>query len=299
MNPLRTDAGRLEFCDQYFHTVQAELQYVSENYREFVLPLDVDKELTDRPFFWMWAEKTGQPITPTTLRLAFSKEARDRENERLKQEALAKIEGKVLTPAERMFFRPPTAEFIDYGCFRLEKIFQSVDSRGRFACVVCATGDKSEPAIPWFCINGIISFCCDSIEQQWFSIGVCLQNGQIVDDFYTRMSRIHMETASPNEIMKHATLPLNQAVKRLKDYIYQVVQSHPTNWAADANMRLDEEISRLETYYNSVIYDADEGEREILLTDLKRKKSDLQHLHSPKITIENKQMALIGLHMKH
>lgn len=299
MNPLRTDEGRLQFCEDYFRTVQADLQNESENYREYILPLAIDKELTDRPFFWMWAEKTGQPITPTTLRLAFSKEARDRENERLKQEALAKIEGKVLTPAERMFFRPPTAELIDYGCFRLEKIFQSVDTHGRFACVVSATGDKNIPCIPWLCVNGVISYCCDSIEQQWFSIGICLQNNQIVEDFFSRMKRIQMVPARPEQILNQGTSPLQEALKLVKTYITRKIQNRPTDWAADASMRLQDEISRLETYYTSMIQNSDVGEQAILLTDLNRKKRDLNHLHAPKITVECKQIALIGLHMKH
>jgi hypothetical protein len=298
MNPLLTNDGRLKFCDNYFQTVNAKLQYDSESYREYVLPLDVDKELTDRPFFWMWAEKTGQPITPTTLRLAFSRDARDRENERLKQEALAKIEGKVLTPAERMFFRPPNTELIDYGCFRLEKIFRSVDARGRFACVICATGDKNTSTIPWLCLNGIISYVCDSAEQQWFSIGVCLQNSQIVEDFFPRMSRIYLEPAPANEVLTSATLPLQEAVKHAKEYINRIVKGHPADWAIDASTRLMDEISRLETYYRSMVFNAEEREREILLTDLNRKKSDLQSLHAPKITVEIKQFALIGLHMK-
>ncbi len=298
MNLLRTDTEQLEFCDRYFQTVQSDTVYQSEYYREYVLPLEIDKELTDRPFFWMWAEKTGQKITPTTLRLAFSKEARDRENERLKQEALAKIEGKILTPMERMFFRPPTVELIDFGCFRLEKIFQSIDIRGRFACVISSNGDHNQSCVPWVCVNGNISYCCDSIEQQSFSIGICLQNGQIMDDFFSKVSKIPMTNATPNQILKHATVSIQEAINRSKEHILQIVKIRPSNWAIEANTRLHDEIIRLETYYNSIMYDVSEEEQTILMADLNRKKIDLRNLHTPKINVEWKQIALIGLTMK-
>ena len=101
-----------------------------------------------------------------------------------------------------------------------------------------------------------------------------------------------------NEVLKSASLPLPDAIKRAKEYVNQMIKNRPVDWAIEASTRLNEEMSQLETYYKSLVHDADKEEREILLTDLNRKKSDLQSLHAPKITIEIKQMALIGLHMK-
>ncbi len=298
MNELGTNVQRMNFCDRYFQVVQSTVVYKTDDYREYLPSLAIDKELTDRPFFWMWAEKTGQPIEPTTLRLAFSKEAQNQENDRLRQEAIAEIEQKSLTPAEKMFFRPPTCELIDCGSFRLEKIFQSVDRHGKFACVVSQDNTQNRTIVPWLCMNGLISYRCDSVEQQWFSVGVCLLSGQIIDDFFQKIEKISFHEVTSKQILADAIWKVQNAIELAKQHVKQIGMTHPNEWAIEARVRLDEEIKHLETYYQSIIPDIKEDERPLATAEFARKKANLQSLHEPKINIECKQFALIGLTVK-
>lgn len=293
--PLRSPASREAFCTQYFEAVGASLEFTSARYREFKLPLDVDKELTDRPFFWMWAEKTGQPIEPTTLRLAFDEAAEARESDRLRKQALAELEARNPTPVERMFFRPPKVELINLGSFRLERIYRSLERRGRFACVVpsCAAADVK--VVPWLMMNAIVSCRCDSVQQEWVSIGVCLANGQSIDQFYQTVSRIPMQPASPSHLLVNAVISMPQAIERAKQRVIAYLQRKPHDWAMEAANRLQAELHQVDTYYNSILPDVSEAEHDIVKADHQRKREELKRKSQPRIEVAINQFALVGL----
>lgn len=293
--PLRTTHERLQFCDAYFQAVQAELVYSSHEYREYRLPRDVDKELTDRPFYWMWAEKTNQEIVPTVLRLSFTEEAQHRENERLKREAEAERAKRILTEVERMFFRPPTAELVNLGCFRLEKIYESVDRRGRFACVQPKKDCGTYDTVPWLMTNGLIALRCDSIQQTWFSIGICLDNGDIVPSFYEKLKQIQMIPASPTDLLRNANISINAGLAKLREKIQQEAVHGPHAWAVEAEQRLHAELRQLDTYYNSLQPELNPNERELMAIEHNRKSQELKERSQPYISISVHQCALIGL----
>lgn len=293
--PLRTKEERLLFCDSYFYAVGANKLFQSENYREFELPIEVDKELTNRPFYWMWVEHTGQPITPTILRLAFDDEALERENKRLLEEALKERENRQLTDAERYFFHPPKAELLDLGSFRLDKIYSSIDLRGRFTSVIPSSSTIHTPLIPWIVMNGLFSYRCESNEQEWFSIGICLNNGQIIHDFFSSIEHIQMQHIEPEILLRQAEMPIEQGIETLKKHITMTAQKKPPQWAEAALERLNEEIAQIEMYYKSLLLDTPENEHVALCAESERKKRELIQRSSPQILIEWKQIGLFGL----
>jgi len=293
--PMRTAEERIQFCDSYFQAVSAELIYSAPEYREYKLPRDIDKELTDRPFFWMWAEKTNQTVEPTTLRLAFDETAQVRENGRLKRIAEEESAKRVMTDIERMFFRAPTAEFVNLGSFRLEKIYESVARKGRFACVQPADMLNDTPLLPWLSMNGVISYRCDSIQQSWFSMGICLQTGQVISSFYDVLSKTPMRPAEPKRIMCWAKVTLKESIMQLRNAIQNVAISGPQDWAKEAHVRVQHELRQLNTYYNSILPDLSPDERELVEIEHARKSKELLERSQPVTEISVLQYALVGL----
>lgn len=292
--PLRTAEERLEFCERYFESVSAPCTYQSPMYREYTLPRDVDKELTDRPFYWMWIEKTNQEHKPTTLRLAFTQQAVERENQRLRDEALKAREGLQLNEYERMFFRPPTCEFVTLGSFRLDKLYESVDARGEFACVA-PRNRKQVPLVPWLMINALISYRCDLIEQEFVSVGVCLTNGQVVERFFDMVQKIDMESVPPLELLSRASLSLPQGFERVERFLTTRLINRPTEWATDATERMNKEVRQIRMYYQSILPDIPEDEKPLIESELRRKERDLIEKMEPKIEIEYCQMSIVAL----
>ncbi len=294
--PLRTAEERLTFCEAYFAAVGAPVVYAADGYREYELPRDVDKELTDRPYYWMWVEQTHQEVLPTILRLAFTEEAFQRENERLREEALAEAEKQNLNDIQRMFFRPPTAELMTLGSFRLDKIYASLDKRGQFACIVPQSWSETSAAlIPWLMINLTVSYRCDLVEQQFWSVGVCLTNGQIVERFYDIIQRIAMKPEDPSRFADMKTLTLEQAFHRGQTYVAEALAARPHNWAESAQQRLEKEVQQVRLYYQSILPDVPDNEKPLVQAEQTRKERELAERSGPRIDIVVKQLALVGL----
>lgn len=291
---LRSETDRLTFCEQYFAAVGATLAYSATDYREYVLPRSVDKELTDRPYYWMWVEKTNQPVHPTTLRLAFSKVALDRENQRLRDEAWAAVEQTQLSEFERRTFRPPTAEYVALGSLRLAKICDSVDERGKFACVR-VQGANADRFVPWLMVNTLVTQRCDLIEQEYLSTGVCLLTGQIMPGFHDKIRHVPMTAIEKQGLMDSCRVTLEQALRLAEDFLHAYLLEKPSTWADMATQRMQHEIQQLNTYYDSVILglkavDVDGAERERA-----RKIHELKARSQPRVDVVHKQLALIAM----
>ena len=292
--PLRSPHERVQFVDQYFAAVGATLLRSSVDYREFELPREVDKELTDRPYYWLWVEKTDQQVEPTVLRMAFTEEALARENERLRQTAQVEMESKNPSDTERMFFRPPTAELVTLGSFRLDKLYQSLANRGRFACVKPA-GQQPGILVPWLMYNVQVSYRCDLVEQEIYSVGVCLTNGQVVENFYDMIQRLHMNQVDPHELLPEVKLSVHTAMRRVQEYLEDKLKRRSHEWAQTALLRLEKELRQIATYYQSLLPDLQPEEQVIARAEQRRKERELTERTGPTIELIGTQVALVGL----
>jgi len=292
--PLRSPDERIRFVDQYFSAVGATLVGSSEEYREFQLPREVDKELTDRPYYWLWVEKTNQQVDPTVLRMAFTEQALERENERLRQAAAVEMESKNLSETERMFFRPPTAELVTLGSFRLDKLYQSLAKRGRFACVKPA-GQQSGTLVPWLMYNIQVSYRCDLVEQEIFSIGICLTNGQVVEHFYDMIQRLQMNHVDAQELMPEVKISIRAAMTKVHSYLEGKLTLRSHEWAQTALVRLEKELRQVGTYYQSLLPDLQPDEQVVARSEQRRKEQELTERTGPTIELVGTQLALVGL----
>lgn len=290
---LRTHNDRIEFCDAYFSAVGATCIRQTPEYREYELPREVDKELTDRPYYWMWVEQTDQEVPPTVLRLAFTDAALQRENHRLREEALAKHSHHELSELDQMFLHPPVAELVTLGSFRLDRILSSVEARGRFGCA--AVKSRLGQAVPWLMVNALISYRCDSVEQTWHSLGVCLENGQVVPDFFTSIRRLPLESVDAAPLLAVARVDVETALDHAKAQLHRLVDKRPESWAQMAWTRLGQEQQQLKTYYTSLLPDLPVDEQVAIETEMETKIRQLQKRMAPRIEIDIRQLALVGL----
>ncbi|WP_284198935.1 YqhG family protein [Alicyclobacillus sacchari] len=281
-HPLRTSEERLTFCDRYFQAVGADVICERPMYREYILPVDVDKELTDRPFYWMWVEKTNQTVEPTTLRLAFDQDAKLREDERLAelhQQALAQAQP--LSGFDILYRRPKQTELVDLGSFRLDKIIESARRRGQTVCVVPHGAHPHAQYIPWLMINGLTRYVTDSVSETWWSKGVCLANLQIVESFYDRIAHLEMAGTSPEVIVRQAKHSLLEAAEALQAYLSHLVAEGDLNWAEEARLRLADDLAQLDAYYQSIEVEYPPEERNVLQQEHAKKRQALIEKSTP------------------
>lgn len=294
VSPLRSKQSRFEFCQQYFNSVGAELQYHDDDYLEYKLPQDVDKEMTERPYYWIWVEKTGQEPKPSIMRLAFSDVAEARENKRIRDAAIEEA-GPYLTDLQKQYFVAPKSEFVTLGSFRLDKIYASLDNRGKFASVMPANAYANTPLVPWLVVNLRVSYCSDITEQQLLSYGICLQNGQRIQNFYDMIRNIAMKPMNPSVVASRMKLDIREAIAELKSNLEMQMNGQPHRWALDAKNRLKRDIEQLNTYYDSLKPQLAEDQVDAVELERTRKLQDLMNRSTPRVEIETLQVALVGL----
>jgi len=234
---------------------------------EVELPRDIDKELTDRPYFWMWAEVSGEEVQPSVLRLAFEPGIEVKDNEK--------------------------TEYVPLGSFRLNKIFAAAKRRGVCTRQYERVTTHKAPLSPVLLAR--VKICCisDQCRQRMRVFAINLTNWHVYCDCEQLLERTFSEQPG-TAAYEPPTVPLSKAWATLKDDIMHFVLNDDHTWANEATHRLDAEAEQLNTYYNSLILSAPEGEstdRYAQERDLRR--DELEWRCQPRIEIEPSQFAML------
>lgn len=255
-------------------------------YREYELPVDVDKELIHRPFYWMWVETTRQPVEPTILRLAFDAEAHAREEARLNAEQPV---GSFPWAAKRR------VELIDFGSPLFDRVLLSASHRGRLACV---REESRGEIVPWMMVNGVFAYTADLNREEWFSYAVCLDNLQIVDRFYERIQHRDLCGTSASDILRDSRHTLQEAWCALQRALADHAAAQDDGWAEEAMARLRGDLAQLSAYYESLRNELSDDERALMRLEQERKEVALIQKSTPRVECHVQQVALVALRVQ-
>lgn len=229
-----------EFCRRYFTGVGAPIHIDQPDFLQVELPREIDKELTDRPFYWMYVEATGQQVPNSVLSFSFRPDL--------------EIEG-----VEKM-------EFVTLGSFRLNKLIESTQKRGRFAKVYQKANALAGGGayVPLLLTTFKLSFVADRRRDEIVSYAVHLGNGQVVRDVYERVENLAFDEQPALTSTTPATnYTVTQGYERIKQHVTADIEALDHTWAEEADANLQREMEQLETYYESLgLVNADEGKND-------------------------------------
>lgn len=242
------------FCRRYFQATGTPILRDEPEFLQVELPREIDKELTDRPYYWMWAEATGEEVPPTVLNIAFDAET--------------EVEG------------IEAAELVALGSFRLEKIFESAGKRGRFVRVY-QTDAPTHLRVPFLLTSLKISYIADRRKDEIRSYGVNLKSRQVIPELYKEIVGYPFSEELPAPFKLHALdgpllkASLQDGWRQIEETVMAEIQNADHSWAETAQERLTQEIEQLDTYYQSLILENQEemtvfsAERDLRLAELK------------------------------
>lgn len=225
---METNAQIQEFCRRYFQSVDAPILVDQPNFLQIELPREIDKELTDRPYYWMYIEATNQQIPNTVLSLSFDPD--------LQIEGVDKL------------------EFVTLGSFRLNKLIQSTQKRGRFTRAYQSVPYLTAPALtPVLLTTFKRSFVADRRRDEMISYAVNLLNGHVLRDFYERVEGLAFSPKPSNRVQPLApTLSLEHGYRLIRERVTDEISSLDHTWAEEADLHLAQEMEQLNTYYESL-----------------------------------------------
>ncbi|WP_400163933.1 YqhG family protein [Brevibacillus sp. TJ4] len=223
-----------QFVERYLAAFSAHVVETHPDYLTVKLPVEVDKDIGNRPFYWSWVEKMNLPYQPLVLTFAFDPE---RMPEGLR------------------------AEHLHLGAGRMQQIFSSTKKHGRFVCMYEQIPGflphvgvrRSIPLVPWLCLNMKISLLCDKKRDIMLSLGVNLHERQLVDDFVSQLYRLTLTPSIPDyyyTLDRRITLQQAQAIAEQE--VMRRLQQEDQQWADSARTRLEEEWAILDAYYKEL-----------------------------------------------
>lgn len=263
------------FCRSYFEAMGAPVLREELDYLQVELPRHVDKELTDRPYYWMWVEATGQDVPDTVLHLAFDADF-----------DLEDVE---------------TAELVAMGSFRLNRIFDSAIGHGTFAKVY-EEGTTRLPLVPFLLVGLKVSYIAGQQRDEIVSYGVNLTTGEIANDLYEQVETKQMrdfpradgDTPSILPPLAAMRLTWDDAWRRLQQAVRSDIERSDHDWAKSAEERLQQEVSQLETYYQSLTIESEE-EQSIYAAERELRVAEVTWRCKPRIEVDPFHMAIVYL----
>lgn len=286
---------------RYLEATESEILEKSSYHIKVKLSPQADKELTNRPFYWSFVERSNEK--PETLSFCFIFDPV--KYEQLKQEEEQQTTVVAVTAEEKLAdsilertFGPIkpiariTQEHLYYGSPRLSQIFSSTKQNGSFVCMFEEAKQlsslhplESKPYTVWLGINYKIEYCCDKKREELYSLGISLVTGFITEQFYDQLLQKKLSPKLPSNvhIAKNA-LTYTKAVQLAEQYIERKLKQQDYTWAKEANERLEEELARIEHYYEPLLKQELEEEQ---LTKIKQqyeqRKDEIRWQFEPRI----------------
>lgn len=215
-----------DFCRRYFTGVGATIMESPAGTLCVELPREVDKELTDRPFFWMWAEAMNENPPNTVLYLTFTDDASITH-----VPDGAKVER--MTP----------------GCYRMLRIMTSAKSHGAFASAY----EMAPVVTPYAILTVKISYISDRRKDVLEAFAVDLRDyritANVMPDLMAR--RLHDDRPLGAKILP-VPVDFDQVFQLVMDCVRTRVEESDHAWAREATRRLQSELADLDAYYASL-----------------------------------------------
>ncbi|MBA4495714.1 YqhG family protein [Paenactinomyces guangxiensis] len=193
------------------------------------LSIHADKDLLNRPFYWMFVERMNMEPQPAQLCFCFDADLRPEH-------------GRV--------------EHLFYGSPRFAQMLNSAQKNGQFVRLYQQPQGWerrnyiSKPYTPWLGINFKISYICDQKMDRISYVGINLQNGEVRDGFYQMIQSLSWTSKLPAQrhiLSPRLTIP--EAVGELEYYLQEQIENEDLTWADEAMQRLEAELNQLDSYY--------------------------------------------------
>ncbi|WP_232699626.1 YqhG family protein [Brevibacillus daliensis] len=221
------------FIEQYFQAFQSHIVENHPDYLTVKLPVEVDKDIGNRPFYWTWVEKMNIAPQPLSLTLYFK-------------------------PGE--IPKDLRAESVHFGAKRLQQIFGSTMKYGKYVCMYehakgiiqrsTLSTRRSTGLTPWLVLNYKISFICDKKRDLFLSLGINLHQPRVVREFYPFLQLLHLSPSIPDYFYTNERrVTLSDAAQLAHAEVNRFINEHDHDWAEEAKVRLQEELEILEEYY--------------------------------------------------
>ncbi|MUT66245.1 YqhG family protein [Paenibacillus sp. NEAU-GSW1] len=295
-----------KFVHRYLEATQCSIIEKSPAHITVKLSPSADRELTNRPYYWSFVDRTGEP--PETMTFLFvtdtqkydmitaakSSSQTERNEAASPEEAAANAAlGRTLGFVPNHFtanVRLPR-EDLYFGSRRLEQLFTAARTSGSYVNLFQEPDRRannpfqSTPYTAWLGVNMRVEFACDMKREEIYSYGISLATGHLVEHFQDRLQEIKLTPRLPSNV--HVTkngLTLARALNIIEQSLERKLKGYDYSWAVGAAARLDEELLRIKSYYEPLIQSATEETKSAVEEQYRQRQAEIKWQYEPRVT---------------
>ncbi|MHA6484779.1 YqhG family protein [Paenibacillus sp. strain BS8-2] len=264
-----------------------------------------DRELTNRPYYWSFVDRIGSE--PETMTFLFVTDKPKYEAMIAKPEptsaastasdpmassadaALARsfgfINSSIAAPA-----RVPR-EDLYFGSRKLDVLFGATLSKGSYVYLFQDPDKRggnpysSTPYTAWLGVNLRVELTCDRKRDEIHSFGVSLVTGHIVEGFHDQLQLLKLTPRLPANIhLARNGISYNKALSLIEQALERKLKSYDYRWAEDASARLQEELRRINSYYEPLIANALPENLSAIQEQFSQRQAEIKWQYEPRVT---------------
>ncbi|MCJ8010411.1 YqhG family protein [Paenibacillus sp. KQZ6P-2] len=254
-----------------------------------------DKQLTNRPYYWGFVERTG--VEPETLSFTF---VFDPEQYDKKEQLNASQQPQQDSILSRYFGTAPMVpqigpgriqrEDVVYGSSRLQQIWNAARQEGSCLYLFEQPAALQRETLfsaayePWLGICYKVEMACDVKKEELHFVGISLVTGRIVSPFPERLRGLALSPRLPENIhIQPASISLPQAASLLEGYMTRLLAEMDYGWAEQARERLNEELAVIDIYYEDLLKEPDEEKLAAIREQYSNRRSETTWQYEPKV----------------
>jgi hypothetical protein len=217
------------YLQKFFTENNCDIIKGNNHYMTVQLTIDMDKKIMNRPFYWRYLENTDGVPNPAQLTFITDQNKLDED-----------IKGEV----------------VHFGSPRLNQLFQTTKELGAYVQMYEKVLDnlKTKTILtPWLGVNYKVSYYSDQTKEMFYSLGINLITGNMIDGFQEWISGVDLDSAMSEDAFKitYIIKPL-RALERLDAAIESIIQKDNHTWADEAKIRWKKDREVLEYFYKDV-----------------------------------------------
>lgn len=298
---LQSPAEMYHFCKRYFEAVEAAFLPSPKDTLRVKIAREIDKELTDRPFYWMWVDAMNENPPDTILNLHFHTGSTDTHPPGQPSSPLEAETARTETPDAQAAPGEERPELMSPGCRRLLRIYASARQRGMFGVAY----ERAKLLRPYVVFVVKVSYISDRKRDFLESFAIDPEDYTLHADAMDRLSGVELDDHLPRGArISGIALDMDRIFRVLHAHIAARVRSDDHSWARDAKKRLEAELRALDEYYAKPAgqspskREAPENE-DALAAERELKRAELAWRMEPRIEVRPTQMALVYLAADH
>lgn len=291
-----------KYVERYLDATGCTVMEKSPAHFKVKLSPEADRELTNRPYYWSFVERTG--AEPETMSFLFVTDPEKydasaaaapppaRPNDPREAGAQAALGRSLGFVPGQLGARMPREE-LSFGSRRLDQLFDASRRGGRYVCLFEQPAGRSlhpydsAPYTPWLGVTIKVSFVCDMKREELHAFGVSLATGVCVEGFYDRLlTRKLTPRLPPNIHIAKSTVTVNKAGSIVESALERKLRTYDYTWAAEADERLREELERIAGYYEPLLASSEEEQRHAIAEQYETRKQEILWQLKPRVTAE-------------